>query len=302
MRLYGLLFGLLKLFNALLDSRFYKSLFIWVFSSFRNMVIAIITMLMTTIAVWAYAVSDATTHLRVAELIESGKEQYKLMSEELGIIKQINDFANDTFQAIGEAGSLSIPDFAGLNMQGELLRNLKCLGLNYEDMFPSLNLDGLNLSTICQVKDLYRSALWVDEEKYLALPPSEQNKMIKELERTRQSLFNQTVSNGISQADIGAQGVDVTIKAANEASNNVRSATTQNDRLNVIAQNQVLILREMANQKAIAAQNLKVNSLLAMKMGVAPAELFDGNMPGANNEQASDDNQQLNPQDMINAR
>ena len=222
------------------------------------------------------AVIDTAAIGKWSEQINAMTDQTEISTEQLSGINDISLSAKDTVDAIGKAGSITLPFANMVKLGSQLRRDAMCLLPNLEDLMPDLSFEDLSWNGICQSADLYRQSLFMEEDDGQA---GDNDTPRQSLARTRAkhnavrdrrtALLQDSVLKGLSGGDIGVKSSEELLDASDELESSAGGATTQNERLAVIARGQVLIVQALAQQNQLLAQLLKVQSMEALEAGLS---------------------------------
>ncbi len=221
------------------------------------------------------AVIDTAAIGKWSEQINAMTDQTEISTEQLSGINDISLSAKDTVDAIGKAGSITLPFANMVKLGSQLRRDAMCLLPNLEDLMPDLSFEDLSWNGICQSADLYRQSLFLDEDDGTAdgdAPPqssAEIRAARNAIQDRRQALYQDSVLKGLSGGDIGVKSSEELLDASDELESSAGGATTQNERLAVIARGQVLTVQALAQQNQILAQMLKLQAMVALESGLS---------------------------------
>ena len=217
------------------------------------------------------AVIDTAAIGKWSEQINAMTDQTEISTEQLSGINDISLSAKDTVDAIGKAGSITLPFANMVKLGSQLRRDAMCLLPNLEDLMPDLSFEDLSWNGICQSADLYRQSLFLDEDDETADGDAPRQSLARTRAKhnavrdRRTALLQDSVLKGLSGGDIGVKSSEELLDASDELESSAGGATTQNERLAVIARGQVLIVQALAQQNQLLAQLLKVQSMEALE-------------------------------------
>ena len=240
-------------------------------------------------ALAAMNVIDTAAISKWSEQINAMTEQTEIGTEQLSGINDISLSAKDTVDAIGKAGSITLPFANMVKLGSQLRRDAMCLLPDLEDLMPNLAFEDLSWNGICQSADLYRQSLFLKEDdgqtdSDTPLQTSADMRGEHNAVRDRRvALYQDSVLKGLSGGDIGVKSSEELLDASDELESSAGGATTQNERLAVIARGQVLMVQAMAQQNQLLAQLLKVQSMYAMQSGLSLEQATSA----LNNEEAN---------------
>ncbi|MBT4888732.1 MAG: hypothetical protein HON65_04170 [Rhodospirillales bacterium] len=202
--------------------------------------------------------------------------QLTKMQEQIDAVKDVSDKVQEQIDAVGKMGKITLPTF-GLDTLGSAIRrDLQCLKPDFSKLMPSIDFEDVEINSVCEGAPIYRDTLWVDPEEIAKLPTWEAREAAEKnvLER-RERIFTDAITKAMAHADVAAKDVEQTNKAATELEGSLASSSTSNERLQVIGQGQIIIVRALAKQNQILAQLLKVQAAFALKAGVPVEGLAD---------------------------
>lgn len=236
----------------------------------RRIILLSLILLATPGVAWAaMAVIDSSA---IAKLTN----QLSKMQEQIQVLTGISDRVQKQIDAVGKMGKISLPILNAAKLASQIQRDVQCLKPDLSKLMPGIDLEDMDINSVCEGAPVYEQTLWVDPEKINKMPNwSDREDSRRQVERRRQAVLKDAVTKGMAQADVSTKDVEQTNRAANELESSVASATTSNDRLQTIAQGQVLIVRALAQQNQILAQQLKVQSATTMAIGVPVESLND---------------------------
>lgn len=235
----------------------------------------------------ALAVVDTGAIAQLAQQISKLQEQIDQLRQQTDWLNTLSSQVQDQINAIGEVGQLTLPTLNLERLTGQVLRNAQCLKPDFEKLMPGVDLDELQFDSICGGSQAYQKALWFDpndpeswpenanwgeaatsEEKWEARAEARRT-----VEARRRAVTKDAASKGLAQADRAVgETAEVNQKASEELEAAALAAKTQQDRLAVIAQGQVLTNRQLVQQNQLLGQLLKVQSTMLMVMTLSPSE------------------------------
>lgn len=213
----------------------------------------------------AMAVIDQTA---IGKLVEQLNKLQQQIEELMSISKTLQEQIN----AVGRMGQITLPSINLGKLGSKIRREVQCMKPDFSKLFPGLKFEDVDFDSVCEGAPAYRQALWVDPDDLRKLPDwRDRAARREEVEKRRERVLVDSATKGIALADVMAKETENQNKAADELATSAAAAQTQNDRLAVIAQGQVLNARIQAQTNQILAQLLHVQSVTALAMGV-PAE------------------------------
>lgn len=230
----------------------------------------------------SWAVPKAWAAMKVIDIPSLAKhsEAINTARQSLQQVVQVKEEIQKTVDAIGEFGTIILPlvDLAKLGSQ--LRRDAKCLLVDWENMFPSLEFENLDFPSICEASAAYLQALWMDPNALEGKTWQEVETLRVELERDRAIFFQDLTSKALGQGDVAAVSATEMEKATRELEASAKGAQNQNERLAVIAQGQVLLADGIAQQNQILAQMLKIQAATAIEIGTSKEQIVSGEGDG----------------------
>ncbi|SDR49055.1 hypothetical protein [Pseudovibrio sp. Tun.PSC04-5.I4] len=208
----------------------------------------------------AMAVYDPANLAEAQKQLIQLKEQIKTAQEQLKAVTKMRDDISSTLNAIGEATSLSIPSINFNELSSQIMGDMGCLVPDYQKMMPSLDFDNISLGSVCERGDAYRSGLMSSPDDVVELNWEEKRDRRKGIQANRSRVITDATTKGLAQADKAQEDAATTLRTAQEYKNAGSSATTMNDRLQVLIEVEVAQLASQAAANQMMAQLLKVMS------------------------------------------
>ncbi len=181
-------------------------------------------------------------------------------------INEVSKFAKDTVAAIGEFGRIVVPFTTLINIGDQLKRDAKCLLPNLRDLLPTLELKDVNFS-VCGGKSVYKEALFINPKDFNKLPVYEQNRIVREIQKFRQNIFNDAMTSGLSQSDIAQENAKKHLTAADDLSALGDGAMNERTQAAVTIKGLALIAKGQAQMSQLLASLLRVNSSIGIMLG-----------------------------------
>lgn len=231
-------------------------------------ILSAVGMSIATPALAEWAVFDGTMIGKAVAQLQELKTQTAEQLEQLGQLKQsvsfLNDittFANQTSSTLGQVASFSLPIGNLSTLAAQTKSDLQCL-------IPDgggwgIKITDLNLGSVCDTSSVYQSALFTSAKGLLGHTSAEQNSQRLLVQTHRTALLGDTATRSLAKADIQINQADTANKAADDLQTNLGAAQTVQDRLQVIAQIDIALLRGQAQQTQLLAQLLKLQGALA---------------------------------------
>lgn len=230
--------------------------------------------------------SSATMATLDAAAVAKAVEQLNALKEQIEVVNDVRDTIDEQLKTIGEFGKITLPIFNTIKMGNQLKKDMQCLMPDWKQLMPELNFDEQSFS-ICDKSSFYRDSLFVDPikiggESVFGDPTKKgaHSTDWRKWEAERQKVTNRrfavlhdTVTNGLGQADMVTQNTEVNSKSIDDLQASVDSAQTEQDRLQTIAQGEVINARIGNQRNQILGQLLKVASAFVLEAGI-PLEKY----------------------------
>lgn len=219
---------------------------------------------------------------RMQEQIDAAIQQIEIATRTLDVLGEVSATIQDTMDAIGKVGQIRLPMLNLKKLSNQLQRDSRCLMPDLERMMPGVRFEDISFASICSARAAYRSTLWYRSTDAEGITWDDQAEARAAIASRREALVRSAVTDGLAHADVAAAAAaEQGDEAAAELERAMLAATTQNDRLAVIAQGQVLAARQQAT----------TNQLLANLLRVQSAALLQSSMPLDGDPRAMDDNE-----------
>lgn len=220
-----------------------------------------------------WPVLDEAAVAKMTEQIKQAKkdfanqiEQLEKLKEQVSFLTDIRDFISDVSDAIGEIATIVLPITSIESISAQLVRDTVCLmpdGVSW-----GIELDDLDLATICDLSSKYRRALFVDKDELGSSTLAEQNAKRQEVAARRDALLADVTSRSLAQGDKQIQQAKEINSTATELQSAANGAKTMQKRLAVSNQIMIAQLRADAERNQILAQMLKLQAAVALKAGL----------------------------------
>ncbi|NMM43929.1 hypothetical protein HH303_05545 [Rhodospirillaceae bacterium KN72] len=208
-----------------------------------------------------YPTHDAVAIEQLRKALEAANKQIEQLTEMVSTLQSQLD-------AVGAAGQITLPVFNMAKIGSQLRQDAQCLLPDLTKLMPSLDFEDISFGSICDRSSVYRQTLWIDPSDKNALPFGEQTDLRAEVNTRRENILVDVTSKALAQGDMAADTAVQLNEAADEYETNVRATQQSNERLNLIAQGQVMTARALAQQNQILATMLKLQAAFIMKAGV----------------------------------
>lgn len=235
------------------------------------------TIAVASVAYAEYPVIDTTAIGKLAEQIKEMKKQYQAeldqiieLKQQVAFLNDISGFTKEVQDSVGRISNLSLPIPNLQKMAAQTKGNMRCL-MPDTSMKWGLKFDDLNFGSICETSAKYRQALFVDPEAMRGMTYAQQEQKRVEARHHRVALLEDASSRALAQADVQLKQADELNNAADQLQSDLAAAKTLQDRAHVQAQIQIAQLRGQAQQTQLLAQLLKVQTALAISVGL-PAD------------------------------
>ena len=214
----------------------------------------------------ALTVSDPATHAKLAEEISKMQKMF----EELQAQKKILE---DQIAAIGKMGQIALPNLNLDKLTQSITKTIQCTLLDrnaLQALLPGVNLEDVNISSVCQGRQLYQNALFGNPQEYDALSIKEKTQKNNQIQRRRENLYRDNMVKALALADVTLKETEELSQAVTNLESSASSAKTQNDRLAVIAQGTAVIARGIAQSNQMLALMLKNQTMEAITLYAPP--------------------------------
>lgn len=240
----------------------------------------------TTVAIATYPVIDQAAIGKLTEQIKKFKEQIDILTEQLNVLKEqlsflndISNFMNDLTDAVGSIMTIKLP-IPNLNkIADQLSRDAGCLMPDGQQW--GLEIEDLEIGSICGLSEKYRSALFANPEEMKEMTVTEQNQLRQDVEARRRALFVDTVTRSIAMADEKIKASETAGDVADDLQANADAAETLQDRMAVNIQVNIAVVRATSETNQLLAQMLKLQGVAAMKAGLSPDDVPKEDKEGA---------------------
>tara|TARA_E500000318_G_scaffold91673_3_gene90013 strand:- start:298 stop:1137 length:840 start_codon:yes stop_codon:yes gene_type:complete len=245
----------------------------------RAVIVLGLMVMVPTAAYAALAVVDPAAITKLAEQFKTMKEQLqaaldqiKILEEVNEVTKEISDATNDTYDAIGAAGSITVPTINLEKLVGNLNSDVICLMNSLDTEYPTLGFEDLNFGSICAGRSAYKKALFVQPDQERPRTWAARSDELRKVHQRRRAVAKEAAVSGLSMAKLNTTDVPETNgRAVQELQSSVSAATTQNQRLAVIAQGVVLLAQLQVQSNQMQAKRLEIEAASLMGTGVPPA-------------------------------
>ena len=228
----------------------------------------------------ALAALDVIDKSHIAKAID----QIKWLKKQFEVAEETRDKVQETVNAIGEAGSFSVPFISLSRLQGTLATDANCLLPDFSKLFPDIDFDDLGTS-ICERKYGYAKALLPVPEDFEGITSREElDRKLDEIQERRIDTLATASLDGLAQADRALKSSEQTGQAVADLRSKAASAEDVNQRLDVLTNAQMMTIQTQNQTNQLIAQQLKVQSAVALALGVPLSETTQG-------EQEEEENQ-----------
>lgn len=236
----------------------------------------------------ALTVHDPANNSQLVKEFQQLKEQYKLMEEQYKTAIEAKNLAQDHINAVGKAGSITLPNLKSLNVGKFIENSLKCLAVDWRQIIPDIDMKNINLNSICEARDFYRNTMWIPGQDWFNMNNRERVSATQKIRKRRDDLLRQVITDNLSHGDVSTYENDNMIEAIKVIENNGRNAQTSNERLAVMLDALTLQLRATTETNKLLAQKLKLQATLALHAGIPVNDVLeefeqDNNVANVNN-------------------
>jgi hypothetical protein len=243
-------------------------------SLIRRLLLPVVGILMASAAYAEYPTIDMTAIKELGKQLQELKKQYQAELDQLQELKQsvsflndISGFMSDVKAATGAVGSLSLPIPNLEKMTAQTKSNLACL-MPPTSLKWGIKAEDINLGSICETSNKYRQALFVDEKALEGQTFARQEQLREKAENNRTALLEDTSSRGLAHADVALKQADELNSSADQLQSDLKAAKTLQEREHVNAQIAIAKLRGQAQQNQILSHMLKLQSVMAVSLGL----------------------------------
>lgn len=240
----------------------------------KRLLLAVVGIMAAGAAYAEYPTIDMTAIRELGKQLQELKKQYQAELDQLQELKQsvaflddITGFMSEVRDATGLIGAISLPITTLESMSAQAKGNLSCL-IPDTSMKWGMKFEDLNLGSICETSSRYRAALFADDKALEGLTFAEQEAHRDQAVNNRTALLEDTSSRALAHADVALKQSDELTRSADQLQSDLKAAKTLQDREHVNAQIGVAQLRGQAQQNQILAQMLKLQSALAVSLGL----------------------------------
>lgn len=210
---------------------------------------------------------------QLAELKKQITNQLKQLDElkqQVSFLNDINKLSNDISDAIGKVSHIALPIPNLEKMGAQTKGNLRCLLPDGVTAKWGIKTEDINLGSICETSDKYRSALFADPAAKGTTFSQQEAQRVKVM-ANRTALLEDVSSRSLAQADVQIKQADELNASADSLQSDLKAASTAQDRAHVNAQIAIAQVRGQAQQNQILAQLLKLQGAVAVMSGL-PAD------------------------------
>lgn len=230
----------------------------------------------------AMAVFDGTAVGKMIEQIKEMKaafsqriEMITKMVEQVNILNDVREIHESVSDAIGKVGKIALPITSLASIESQLREDSACL----IPEIPAWGIDFNELNTsICERTKVYQKTFFNDEKKMKKLNPVQRLEQRSERKTRVEQYTADAVIRGMAQVDKQKSTIEDMGKTADQLQKALDKAENEMERLHVIAQINLAILRGQNNQTQIHNQMLKIMSALTLSIAVNPEVPSSANM------------------------
>jgi len=250
-------------------------------------------LLAATAARAEYPVIDVSALGKFSQMLQQAAKDFENQFDQLQQLRATVGFLNQMQASIGRAGNITLPISSSANMASQLRSNMRCLmpkGLSW-----GIDTDDLDFGSICNSRQTYGKAFFInddpDDSSWGAggsgsgtgsLGFDQLMARRQEVERRRQAFLADTTMRSMAMSDVQLKQAEETTKASDQLQSAADAAVTEQDRLAVLLNIQITQLRSQAQQTALMAQMLKLQTAMALNAGLSKEEIrnADTNLGG----------------------
>ncbi|MCK5295648.1 MAG: hypothetical protein KAJ75_02045, partial [Alphaproteobacteria bacterium] len=198
-------------------------------------------------------------------MITNQLEQISKITEQISIIDDVRQINKEMTDIMGEVASIKLPITSLKDLESQLRDDASCLipqmpnfGVSFDDID----------SSICDRTKVYHKAFFTDKKEMETMSWKQQMEKRTETRTNIEKFVSDTVTRSLAQTDIQKKTVEQQGKVADQLQKTLDRAKTLQDRAAVSAQVQIAQLRATANQTQLLAQMLKLQTAVALALGV----------------------------------
>lgn len=228
----------------------------------------------------AYPVIDKAALAKLAEQLDAAKRQIETLTDQLNFLTKISNTVQEQIDAIGRLTQIPLPMVDLVKMSNRVLQDAQCLKPDLSELMKGLQLDYLEFDSICQGREAYETALWVDPEAEGWTNPdaedgsyspditwNDQAAAREKVNERRAALLKNAAASGLAQGQIAAtKTAEENQRATEQLEAAAVAAETVNARLAVLSKGNVLANRQMVQQNQLLAQLVTIQSAMLMEM------------------------------------
>lgn len=188
------------------------------------------------------------------------KESLEVATDQLKKLQEVKKVADDTFSAIGEMGHITIPSINFKSLANSIASAKSCLVPDYKNLMPSVDLENMSFSSICDRSSAYSSGLITKKESLQTGSWAEKKEVLKGIQTNRVNTITDASVKGLAQADQAIETADETLETAQDYKKAGESAADMNARLQVLIEVNVARLVAQSHMNQLMAQMLKVQA------------------------------------------
>lgn len=203
-------------------------------------------------------------------------DQLTKLQEQIKILGDVRKGIQDQIDAVGKMGQITLPIINSVKMASQINQDMQCLKPDFEKLMPNVSFEDLNWDSVCDGTNAYEQTLLLDPEKVIEIKTWDKRQTyLKEVNQRRENVLKDAALKGLSLADRASKSSEDQNKATDEIEAAADAAQDERSQLAVLLRILALLSRGQAKQQQVEAQQLKVMSAIALKIGV-PAEQLEG--------------------------
>ncbi|GAB3446287.1 hypothetical protein GCM10027396_17460 [Insolitispirillum peregrinum] len=227
---------------------------------------------------WATATYPVLDELGLAEagkqlaeakkMVEMVTQELKMLKDQLGFITEIRKFVNDTFEAIGEMGSITLPLIGLVKSRGNIKETLGCM-FDPSKMIPDIDFDTVNFGNMCSTRQAYHKSLIGNPSELSSKPVAEQNKEREAIRKRRDQVHAAAAVEALSLGTVStSEDVKNIANTVDQLEDAATGAKTMNDRLAVLIKAQIATLDAQGKLLAVQSTQLRLMGAAQLRDGV----------------------------------
>lgn len=235
-----------------------------------------------------------------AAAVQKAATQIKELGKQLKELRLQNEQMQKTLNAIGDAGKITLPMVNMKKLRRQLDRDLQCLIPDWQVIMPSVEWQDIELPSLCDRTRFYKETLLANPDAnrdrdrdrdrahhdYRTSDSGLSEEFVRVLKDRRKAFLADALTKSLAHADQSEETVGTLTESTADLESTAAGAQSQNERLAVIAQGQVLEIRALTTLTQIMAQMQRMQAAFFLQAGIEPtyeAKTADDAGPDAEN-------------------